>query len=152
MKALTALDEFEDDTVSQSDFERVMLTKVTSLSENEVASLVLVCPRLIEKPRSHLHKRSQERRNTGMGTGTRPGGSRFSTIGERGKQAAALADQYADYPCRIFYVSLIDELQDLIGLALPINSIYERFEPLLTSEPPKPLSKNDQELANLFNF
>lgn len=167
MEALTELDEFEDDmsridrgaTVSQSDFERVMLTKVTSLSENEVASLVLVCPRLIlypqtfiEKPRSHLHKRSQERRNTGMGTGTRPGGSRFSTIGERGKQAAALSDQYADYPCRIFYVSLIDELQDLIGLALPINSIYERFEPLLKSETPKPLSEHDRELANLFNF
>lgn len=49
-------------------------------------------------------------------------------------------------------MSLIDELQDLIGLALPINSIYERFEPLLKSETPKPLSEHDRELANLFNF
>ena len=125
-------------------FELVIKETVTSLSKSEVESLSLVCPRIIEKSKRDTMKARDSLYSRKNSNG------RKSTINERATER--VLDSYADRPVRIFYVKLCNELSDLALLALPINMIYERFEPPLMMKKPKAMSVEEKEHAELFNF
>ena len=145
MTSLVEYDNYEDGTVSAENFELIMLREVTSLSVKEAGALTLVCPRVEEKFRGGIfksrHARSSERRRSS---------SKGKSLGDRQRE---LVLEASAKEIRIFYVRLCEELTDLAKLALPINMIYERFEPPLVSEKPEPVvSQREQEIANIFNF
>ena len=148
VESLAAYDNYGDDTVAADDFEVVMLREVTSLSKAEASALTEYCPRVEEKFRSGpiakgLHARSSERRRAGTKV--------IKSLGDRQREREM--DNLSTKEVRIFYVRLCAELTDLARLALPINMIYERFEPPLASDKPEPVvAQREQELANMDDF
>ena len=110
-------DNYEDETISQFNFERVLRSDVESLGPKDITELSSVAPRL-SNDFEHLRVGAFQQSQSSMGRSMR---------GSLGRNSAARRE--LDSEVRIFYVRLANELNDLAMLEIPINLLYDRHDP-----------------------